>query len=247
MSFHDAAHDGTLRTQAQIPQDLSGINDVGGRLNLTPLCGACVGGHLHTVKLLLANKANPDAPSDGFTPLFYLTDFQCTASSTLRCAMIRELVSGKNGPKAKLDAPCDDEENTPLMNAIIQLKDESVIKQLVECGADITLKHPVTLKSAQDLADEHGVAHCLRSKVDVDAMWGKLVDLVVSFVLLVVAYVNNKTMSNLVEGAVKQYYNLSVKETDVSKVRSVIISLAHESIRLTKLTGSTERSRAQDR
>ncbi|PPQ92155.1 hypothetical protein CVT25_008780 [Psilocybe cyanescens] len=219
MSFHDEAHEGTLRRQDQFPRDLSGINDIGGKLQLTPLCGACVGGHLHTVKLLLANNANPDASSDGFTPLFYLTDFQCTAPSTVRCAIIRELLAGKSGTKADLDSPCDDEQNTPLMNAIVQLKDEAVIKQLVECGASTTHKHPVTQKSAQDLAEEHDMSHCLRLKADFEMMWGKLVDLVVSFVLLVVAYANNKTMTNLVDGVVKRYYNISVKEADVSKDR----------------------------
>ena len=126
--------------------------------------------------------------------------------------------------KADLDAACDDDLNTPLMNAIIQGKDGAVIRQLVECGASTTIEHPVTHKTPKDLAEEHGLSGCLRTKVDTDAAWGKLVDLVVSFVLLVVWYVNNKTMTNVVEGIVKQYYNISVKEGDVPKVRRACFS-----------------------
>jgi len=59
---------------------------------------------------------------------------------------------------------------------------------------------------------------CLRTKVEIDAAWGKLIDLVVKFVLLVVWYVNNKTVTNVVEGVVKRYYNISVKDAGVPKV-----------------------------
>lgn len=228
--MQDSAYDGSLRTQAQFEQYPSReIDRPGGNIALTPLCAACRGGHLETVRLLLANHANPNiASSYNRTPLYFITeadeDPQRPIPSATRCAIVRELASGKGGVKADLDAACDDDLNTPLMNAIIQGKDGAVIRQLVECGASTTIKHPVTHKTPKDLAEEHDLSGCLRTKMDTDAEWGKLVDLVVSFVLLVVWYVNNKTMTNVVEGIVKQYYNISVKEGDVPKVRRACLS-----------------------
>jgi hypothetical protein len=222
--MQDSAYDGSLRTQAQFQQYPSGeIDRSGGNIALTALCAACRGGHLETVKLLLANHANPNvASSYDRTPLYFITeadeDPQRPIPSATRCAIIRELVSGKGGVKADLDAPCDDDQNTPLMNAIIQGKDGAVIRQLVESGASTTIKHPVTEKTPKDLAEEHGLSSYLRTKADTDAAWGKLVDLVVSFVLLVVWYVNNKTVTNAVEGIVKKYYNIIVKDGDIPKV-----------------------------
>lgn len=124
--------------------------------------------------------------------------------------------------KADLDAPCDDDQNTPLMNAIIQGKDRAVIRQLVESGASTTIKHSVTGKTPKDLAKEHDLSDYLRTKADTDAAWGNLVDLVVLFVLLVVWYVNTVTI--VVEGIVKKYYNFSVKEGDIPKVRRPCLS-----------------------
>ena len=53
--------------------------------------------------------------------------------------------------KAELDPPCDDDQNTPLTNAIIQGKDRAVIRQLVESGASTTIKHPITQKTPKIL------------------------------------------------------------------------------------------------
>jgi hypothetical protein len=41
---------------------------------------------------------------------------------------------------------------------------------------------------------------------------------VVTFVLLIVQYVNNKTVTSVVGGVVKKYYDMSVKDEDVPKV-----------------------------
>jgi len=223
--MQDSAYDGSLRTQAQFQQYPSWeIDRPGGIIALTPLCAACRGGHLETVKLLLANHADPNIPSSyDRTPLYFITeaddDPQRPIPSAKRCAIIRELVSGKGGVKAALNAPCNDDQNTPLMNAIIQGKDRAVIRQLVESGASTTIKHPITQQTPKDLAEEHDLLDCLRTKVEIDAEWGKLVDFLVSLVLLVLWYANNKTVTNVVGGVVKRYYNMSVKDADVPKVR----------------------------
>jgi len=225
MSIHDSAYDGSL-TLSQLRRYISSkspsaLNEIGGNIDLTPLCAACLGGHLDVVKHLLSCGADPNAVSNyERTPLFYITDPRCKASPTKRCAIIRELISGKGqgGLKADLDAPCDDDHNTPLMNVIMQLKDKAVIQELVESGASLTVQHYPGQKTAKELGEEHDLAGSLVSKAERDLAWAKLMDLVVTFVLLIVQYVNNKTLTDVVGGVVKKYYDISVKDEDVPKV-----------------------------
>ena len=175
------------------------------------------------VKHLLSYGADPNFPSlYDQTPLFWITDHRCTALSVTRCAIIRELVSGTNGLQADVDKPCDDDKNTALMNAIVQLKDEAVIEQLIECGASVIIQHYPNQKTAKELGEEHGLARSLISKAERDRAWGEMIDLIVSIVLLVIAYVNNKTVNRAVDGIVKKYYNISVKEGDIPKVPDCI-------------------------
>ena len=223
MSIHDSAYDGSLtlsQLRRHISTNPSSLNEIGGNIDLTPLCAACLGGHLHVVKHLLACGADPNAVSNyECTPLFYITDpgSRSKASSGTRCAIIRELISGRHGLKADLDAPCDDDKNTPLMNVILQLKDKAVIKELVESGASLTVQHYPGQKTAKELGEEHDLAGSLVSKAERDMAWAKLVDVVVTFVLLIIQYVNNKTLTNVVGGIVKKYYDISVKDEDVPK------------------------------
>lgn len=224
MSISDDAYHGLL-TLAKLKDyhwtNPGSLDAVGGAIDMTPLCAACVGGHLQIVKHLLSCGADPNVPSaHECTPLFFATDPTCMANPATRCAIIRELVSGKNGRKsADIDAPCNDDKNTALMNVILELKDQEVMRQLVMSGASLTLTHYSGQRSARELAEEYGLSSHLESKADKDAAWTKLIDLVVSFVLLVVAYTNNKTMNRVVGGVLKKYYDLSVNESDLPKVR----------------------------
>lgn len=142
MTIADSAYDGTL-TLPQLQQYISiypsSLNAISGKIDLTPLCAACLGGHLHIVKDLLACNADPDTPSTyDRTPIFFVTDPQCKASSAMRCAIIRELVLGRGGAKkADLNKPCDDDKNTALMNAIVQLKDKYVLKLWLSVGTTL--------------------------------------------------------------------------------------------------------------
>jgi len=226
MSIQDCAYDGSLtlsQLKRHISTNRSSLNAIGGNIDLTPLCAACLGGHLDVVKHPLFCGADPNVPSShDCTPLFFITDPRCKASSVARRAIIHELISGKNGLKADLDEPCDDDKNTPLMNVIIQLKDKEVIQELVENGASLTVKHYPNQKSAKELGEEHDLAGSLVSKEERGMAWAKIIELAVSFVLLVIAYVNNKTVDRVVGGIVKGYYNLSVKEEDVPKVPDCI-------------------------
>jgi ankyrin repeat protein len=222
MSIHDSAYEGSL-TRSQLRRHIStnpsSLNEIGGNIDLTPLCAACLGGHLDVVKHLLSCGADPNAVSNyERTPLFYITDPRSKASSATRCTIIRELISGKHGRKADLDAPCDDDKNTPLMNVIVQLKDKDVIQELVELGASLTVRHHPLQKTAKELAEDHDLARSLVSKAERDMAWANLVDLVVTFVLLIVQYVNNKTVTSVVGGIVKKYYDISVKDGVIPQV-----------------------------
>ena len=222
MFIHDSAYDGSLtRSQLRryISTNPSSLNEIGGNIDLTPLCAACLGGHLDVVKHLLSFGADPNAVSNyDRTPLFYITDPKSKASSASRRKIIHELISGKAGLKADLDAPCDDDKNTPLMNVIIQLKDKAVIQELVESGASLTVRHYPSQKTAKELAEDHDLTGSLVSKAEKDMAWAKLIDLAVTFILLIIQYVNNKTVTDAVGGIVKKYYDISVKDEDVPKV-----------------------------
>jgi ankyrin repeat protein len=227
MSLLDRVYDGSL-TRSQLERYLltnppSSLNKIRGKIELTPLCAACRGGHLDVVKHLLFFGADPNVPSlYERTPLFWITDPRCTAASVTRCAIIRELVSETNGLQADLDKPCDDDRNTALMNAIVQLKDKAVIEQLVESGASLTVRHYPNQKTAKELAEEHNLTESLISKAERDLAWEKMIELVVSFLLLIFAYVNNKTVNRAVGGFVKRYYDISVKKEDLPKVPDCI-------------------------
>lgn len=228
MSTHiqDKAYDGSL-TLSQVKKYFSDnpshLNAIGGKIDLTPLCAACLGGHFDVVKHILSYGADPNVASHyERTPLFWITDPQCKAPSATRCAIIRELISGKGGLKADLDKPCDDDKNTALMNAIIQLKDKAVIELLIESGASATIQHYPNQLTAKKLVEEHDLAQSLISKAERDKAWGEMINVIVSFVLLVIAYVNNKTVNSVVGGIVKKYYNISVKEGEIPKVLDCI-------------------------
>ena len=224
MSIHDSAYDGSL-TLSQLRKycsthPSSSLNIIGGKIKLTPLCAACLGGHLDIVKHFLTCGADPNIPSShSRTPLFFITDSQSKASPAARCSIIRELISGKHGLKADLDKPCDKELNTPLMNAIIQLnKDKTVIEELVESGASLTIKHYPTQKTAKELGEEYHLAESLVLKAERDVAWANILDLVVTFFLLMIAYVNNKTVNLVMDGIVNHHYNISVEKVDVPKL-----------------------------
>ena len=224
MSIHDSAHDGTL-TLSQLKKycstnPSSSLNTIGGKVKLTPLCAACLGGHLDVVKHFLTCGADPNIPSShGRTPLFLIVDSQSKASRAARCAIIQELISGKHGLKADLDKQCDEERNTPLMNAIM-LKDKVIIEKLVESGASLTIQHYPAQKTAKELGEEYDLAGTLLLKEEKDMAWAKIIDLVVTFMLLIITYLNNKTVNGIVEGLMKQHYNVIANEVDIPKVPS---------------------------
>ena len=223
MSIHDSAYDGSLTLsklkQHCLTHPTSSLNTIGGEINLTPLCAACLGGHLDVVKHFLTCGADPNVPSSNArTPLFFITDSESKASPAARCAIIKELISGKHGLKADLDKPCDKELNTPLMNAIIQLKDKTVVEEIVENGASRTIQYYPTQKTAKELGEDYDLGGSLVLKAEKDVAWTKTIDLLITLVFLIISYLNIKTVNAVMDGIVKQHHNISPKEVDVPEV-----------------------------
>jgi Ankyrin repeats (3 copies) len=221
-TIQDKAEDGSLNAtdlQANIKQ----INEVGGNVKLTPLAAACKGGHLRVVKLLLEHNADPDKrspPPQERTALFYAT--ARTSAPTDRLAIVQALIS-----KADINLACDEDGNTPLMNAIVQMRareDFPVVHLLVDNNASQTQPNKQR-ETARTLADAYKMSRHLRSKDERNTSRAKIVDLVVSFVLLIVAYTNSFSVKMVTDGIVKQLYSISGKK-DANLVQVINILFA---------------------
>lgn len=222
MSIHDKAYDGSLKpdelqSYLDTLTNKSDINQPGGNMQITLLAAACMSGRLDLVRLLLndKNKADPNAPSSHErTPLFFATYPTFNISPSVQRDIIRALiVDNAHG----VDLACDEDKNTPLMNAVLQLQDEIIIQELVKAGASTTLKLRPKQKSAKELADEHGTSRHLLSKAEKVSAWKTLIDVVLSFVMLIIAYANNKSVNQAL-GGIAKIYKIRISEADVPKV-----------------------------
>ncbi|KIY46463.1 hypothetical protein FISHEDRAFT_75620 [Fistulina hepatica ATCC 64428] len=187
-TIQDEAFTGKL-TEARVKSLITGnpavIDSVGGANNVTALAAACWGGHLDTVKLLLRNDANPDALSPrSRTPFFFVTT---RSPPRDRGAIAQALLDAH----ASIDLATDEEGNTPLMNAIVQCRDTDVIHLLVDSKASQTKANKrQPPETAAMLAQRYGLSRHLKDKDERSSSRGKIVDIVVSIVLLVVHYAN---------------------------------------------------------
>jgi hypothetical protein len=202
-TIQDESLNGTLdasKLSNYLAGDPSIIDRVGGSKDLTPLAAACSRGHLSIVRLLLGQKANPDAPSPhGRTPFYF------AASPPI----VQALITGG----AKIDLPCDDDGNTPLMNAIVQFKDKDIVRLLVDNKASLTQKNSRG-ETADDLAKKIGMAQYLRPKGDRNTLRAQVVDTILKMVLLILAYANTLT-----GGLVNKLFGIKgVKDEDLAKV-----------------------------
>lgn len=152
--IQDAAFEGTLdiaTLRDYLSRDRSVINRPGGKRNVTPLAAGCWNGKPHVVNALLNEGADPNALSPhNRTPLYFVTHRSPSAN---RCAIVQALISAK----ADVDKPCDDEGNTPLMNAIFQTRDEEVVQLLLDNGAKKTQKN-ARAETPEILAEKYRVS-----------------------------------------------------------------------------------------
>ncbi|PCH33955.1 hypothetical protein WOLCODRAFT_160480 [Wolfiporia cocos MD-104 SS10] len=213
--LHEEALQGTLTAASlkqYLAQDSSAIDAIGGPKSVTPLAAAVSRGKLETVRLLLNANADPNAlSSHGRTPLYFATVRAPTAD---RAAIVRELLNAG----ADIDGECDeDDRSTPLMNAIVETRDRDVIRELVNRGASQT-KANVRGETAKSLAKDMDMEHVLRGKDATTLNLAQIIDLIVTVVLAIIAYVNNPVVNEVLDKVLEKRYGISGKiDTDLDE------------------------------
>ncbi|KAF8517818.1 hypothetical protein JB92DRAFT_2904697 [Gautieria morchelliformis] len=179
------------------------LNKPGGRESLTPLAAACWRGHLDLVRLLLDNRADPNAVSShNRTPLFYTTS-RCPRE---RPAIVRALLDA--GAKVDTSFP-EDDDYTPLMCALVEFRDKEVVHELVDRGASCTVKNR-NGETAEMLAKQLGMEQELRSRAERESSRIEIIDIITTLVLFVLSWVNTR----ITKGVVTQLYNVSGDQYD---------------------------------
>ncbi|KAF9818439.1 hypothetical protein IEO21_02788 [Rhodonia placenta] len=212
-TLYDDARSGSLtldklNTYLKAAPDKSIIDKPGGSEQLTPLAGACLGGHLDVVRLLLNNpyrNAGPNAPSiNDLTPLYYATR---ESPATDRAAIVRTLL--KAG--AAVDATSAyDGHNTPLMNAISQTRDRDVVHELVDYGASLTIKNDNGI-TAQTLAVRYRMTSDVLPREKRNNTLSLIVHHIISIILYIISIVNSGILNSIFD-AVKILFGISGKE-----------------------------------
>jgi len=205
-SIVDEALDGTLTEvslAAYLKNDPTVIDTPGGKKGLTPLAAAASTGNLAIVGLLLQNHANPDVPSeDGQTPLFIATRKKL---KTNQAAIVSTLL------KAGAAVDCRSKnhgDNTPLMNAIVQLKNKTIVSELFDHGADVTLKNAKG-KTAKDLAEEYKMERAIRPRSERTTFKGHFIDLIMSAMMFVLSAINRGMIEGTVKGVLDKFYMIT--------------------------------------
>jgi len=204
MSLHDDAWNNTL-TSAKLSQYLQSqnIDSIGGPKSITPLAAASLRGNLEAVRVLLEGDADPNAPSPpNRTPLFFATS---QSPPTNRAAIVRALLD----KGADVDASsAEDGHNTPLMNALVEIRDADVVHELIDRGASISAKNNKG-KSVQELAKQVGMVRDIRPRADRESNKSEIIDLVVALVMFIIAYVNSGVIKGVVKGIAEQLYGIT--------------------------------------
>lgn len=148
-TIYDEAKSGKL-TKASLEQYMANGEDIDG-LNTarkyTPLMTAVLNGHKQPVKILLHKKANVNIATDSGETALWLAASKTTKN---RQNIVDLLLDAKPDLNAN---PSIGSRNTPVMEAIIQFRDEGVVSRLVDAGADLG-KTNSRDKTAYDLAEE---------------------------------------------------------------------------------------------
>ena len=187
-----------------LKNDPTAIDTPGGKKGLTPLAAAVSSGNLATVDLLLQNDANPDTTSkDGRTPLIYAT---CKKLKANQAAIVSALLKAGAAVDRSSKKHGD---NTPLMNAIVQLRDKTIISELVDHGANLTLKNAKG-RSAQELAKDLGMERTLLPRSERKKSQGNFIDLIISAVMFILSVVDNGAIEGTVRGVIGKLYKIAV-------------------------------------
>ena len=219
MSLYSDAADGNLTSQKLRGYGTQNIDDIDSNTGFTPLIAAIYGSHVNVVKLLLDNGADPDKQSRDYrTPLFWAT--------WKRGDNTRDIVSALIEKNAEVDATNSHVQNiTPLMNAVDKLRDPWVVSLLVDAGASTTAKNRRG-QTAQDLAAkiDPKLSKALRPKLERYAPTKETVNMLVSFVLYIVAAINIKSLEGVAQGVAKRVFNMT------GEINPIIEEVRHPSL-----------------
>ncbi|CAG9949194.1 unnamed protein product, partial [Clonostachys rosea f. rosea IK726] len=216
-TIHSEARAGTL-TSAKLAGYLQqGVDineiDVSGT-GFTPLSAAAKSGHQTVVELLLNNGASPSKKSYGMTPLYI------AANARKNRAEIVRLILNRHVNVDETDAQVDDE--TPLMVAITRAKDPVVVNMLIDAGASLQAKNDKgqTAKSMAQLSGNPDIQRAA-SPGQQQAGTAELINLLVNFVLFILAYVNSGILKDVAKGVVSNLYNIGDTAPDQDLVREI--------------------------
>jgi hypothetical protein len=193
MGIHEDAWQGTLVGDVldnYLKNDPNAINEQDPLEGRTPLAAATVGGHAEVVDELLKKGAKADALSrDGETPLLL-----AASEANYNRPRIIQLLLGKT---LSVDATClTAERNTPLM-FVTKKKDIESIRLLRKAGASLVLTNNDN-KNAEAIAKEtedDAVIDALNPDKERSALI-EIAAMVVSFLLFIVAWVNDAPYVN---------------------------------------------------
>ncbi|KAK6518915.1 hypothetical protein TWF281_003605 [Arthrobotrys megalospora] len=135
-------------TETSLKEYIKAGEDINGRATArcyTPLMGAVLKGHEKVVKVLLENEANVNLRAEDDSTALWLA----TSTSTRHSPSIVEQLLRKR-PNLNV-VPNKGTGNTPLMQAIVQLRNEKIISKLVDEGADLEMTNNEN-KTAKELA-----------------------------------------------------------------------------------------------
>ncbi|UPK92113.1 hypothetical protein LCI18_003048 [Fusarium solani-melongenae] len=175
----------------------------------TPLILAAKTGQQAVVELLLKRSASPNLKSsNGTTPLYVAAN-----ANNNRVGIVRLLLD--NG--AKVDATNPEVDNvTPLMVAITQARDPAVVGMLIDTGASLEAKNSRG-ETARSLAQMSGVPAIQKYALPPGQQQPglpELINLLVNFVLFVLAYVNSGLIEGVVKGVVSNLYHIGSAQPD---------------------------------
>ncbi|PPQ92159.1 hypothetical protein CVT25_008784 [Psilocybe cyanescens] len=207
---------GTLtadKLKTYLSDDPSCIETPDGDHSVTPLAAACIRGHVHIVRLLLQNKANPNAlSSKKRTPLFHATSSTSLEGSD-RLAIVRSLLeAGANVDECYAESGF----STPLMNAISLIADQNIVDELLKHGASPNTKD-VAGHSAETLAKGtpmEGTVAERAEQANSTPFERQLVELLVALMMFIVAYTNSKRVKNVVEQIIVKLTEMKEAENE---------------------------------
>ena len=173
-----------------------------GKEKLTPLAIACEGGHTGTVLLLLEHGADPDAVSARCRPpLFYAI----TRAQKNRLEIVRILLA--HGAAIDKRFP-EDHDATAIMNAITEVHDPEIVRELVVRGASLHAEN-ASGQSVRMLAREYGMEQELGSSPfpsysESSTQCSILISIVMALVMLVAGRVIDRSIMDIVSDAAQK-------------------------------------------